>query len=193
MSRAINSATNSLSDYKNNETELINLSIKGDSKALNQLLARNEFRIHTFIKNKISREDDVNDVLQETFIQIHIGISNFQRRSRFATWALGITMNLVKNYYTRAGQNDAKFVSDEVLSSLSDLDNPEKSILNYEKIELLEEAINALPEEQRQVLQLVAFENFSYEEVAEKLGISISNIRSRLFRARKNLKELFFD
>jgi RNA polymerase sigma-70 factor (ECF subfamily) len=154
----------------------------GDEKAFRELYRRYTPRLLGFVSRLLAGgnpEDE--DIVQETWIRACQRLDRFQWRSTFSTWLLGIGLNVVRDNLRRKGK-----------SRLVPADrSPEPSGHHADhaiRIDL-ERAISMLPDENRLVLVLHDVEGMHHDEIAERLEIPIGTTKSRLFRARKVIRE----
>lgn len=179
------------------DEQLVALAQNGDDGAFPELVKRYSRRIFRVARNITNHDEDSEDVLQETFMKAYKHLDTFQGNSKFYTWLVRIAMNeaLMKLRKRRTG----KLVSlDEELSTGDDTivreiavweGNPEDTYSQEELRELLDKTISSLPEGFRTVFVLRDVEELSTEETAETLGLSIPAVKSRLLRARLQLRE----
>lgn len=179
------------------DEQLVELAKNGDDGAFPELVKRYSRRIFRVARNITNHDEDSEDVLQETFMKAYKHLASFQGNSKFYTWLVRIAMNeaLMKLRKRRTG----KLVSlDEELSTGEDTvireiavwdGNPEDTYSQEELRELLDKTISSLPEGFRTVFVLRDVEELSTEETAETLGLSIPAVKSRLLRARLQLRE----
>ena len=179
------------------DEQLVELAQNGDDVAFPELVKRYSRRIFRVARNITNHDEDSEDVLQETFMKAYKHLATFQGNSKFYTWLVRIAMNeaLMKLRKRRTG----KLVSlDEELSTGEDTvireiavweGNPEDTYSQEELRELLDKTISSLPEGFRTVFVLRDVEELSTEETAETLGLSIPAVKSRLLRARLQLRE----
>ena len=179
------------------DDQLVELAQNGDDGAFPELVKRYSRRIFRVARNITNHDEDSEDVLQETFMKAYKHLATFQGNSKFYTWLVRIAMNeaLMKLRKRRTG----KLVSlDEELSTGEDTvireiavweGNPEDTYSQEELRELLDKTISSLPEGFRTVFVLRDVEELSTEETAETLGLSIPAVKSRLLRARLQLRE----
>ena len=179
------------------DEQLVALAQNGDDGAFPELVKRYSRRIFRVARNITNHDEDSEDVLQETFMKAYKHLDTFQGNSKFYTWLVRIAMNeaLMKLRKRRTG----KLVSlDEELSTGEDTvireiavweGNPEDTYSQEELRELLDKTISSLPEGFRTVFVLRDVEELSTEETAETLGLSIPAVKSRLLRARLQLRE----
>jgi RNA polymerase sigma-70 factor (ECF subfamily) len=148
-------------------------------------------------KQITQNDDDAADVLQETFLKAYTHIDDFQGNSKFYTWLVRIAVNealmkLRKRRSDRTVPLDEPIDTgeDEVAREVAVWDqNPEDSYSREELGRILDEAIQSLKPAYRTVFILRDIEEMSIEETAEALGLSISAVKSRLLRARLQLRE----
>ena len=136
--------------------------------------------------------EDAQDIAQEAFVQAYLKLDTFGGRSAFYTWLYRIAFNCCVSH----GRKRRERTSLDTLRESSGLDpsdpadGPDQPALAAERCELLHAALGQLAEEHRQVIVLRELDGFDYKQIAEVLEVPIGTIRSRLFRARLQLKEL---
>ncbi len=165
--------------------------------AFSELVTHYERRIFRMAKQITQNDDDAEDVLQETFLKAYTHLDNFQGNSKFYTWLVRIAVNeaLMK---LRKRRSDRTVPLDEPINTGEDEvareiavwdENPEESYSREELGSILNEAIQSLKAAYRTVFILRDIEELSIEETAEALNLSISAVKSRLLRARLQLRE----
>lgn len=161
-----------------------------DKKQLGSLFEENQRKLTSFVRSKVSNPCDVDDLVQETFFQAQKSIDSFERKATFSTWIFGIALNLIKNHYSRSPEHRFEFTSGEDMCDLfTPYGLPENEALKSDRFDRLLSQINLLPSQGRDVLLMVAVDEVSYEEVADRLGLTVSTVKSRLFRARRQLRD----
>ncbi|NNE01121.1 MAG: sigma-70 family RNA polymerase sigma factor [Pirellulaceae bacterium] len=172
------------------EPQLIDHALQGDRSAFAELVHRHQDRLFASMLQVTGSPDEAEEVVQEAFIRAFIKLDTFQRNSQFFTWLYRIAFN---SALTRRRRRRARVSLDycrennglEVVDSGDGVDEP---MLRRERINLVREAMHKLTEEHRSILVLREMEEHSYESIAEILEISIGTVRSRLSRARRQLK-----
>ncbi len=179
------------------ETGLVARARDGDARAFTQLVNLYERKIYRLAKHITRHDEDAEDVLQETFLKAYEHLGEFQGQSKFYTWIVRIAVNesLMKLRKRRPG----KIVSlDEAIDTGEETvtreiavweDNPEDRYSREELRAILEEAIQSLPPIFRAVFVLRDIDELSTEETADALSISIPAVKSRLLRARLQLRD----
>ncbi|MBV9675135.1 MAG: RNA polymerase sigma factor [Acidobacteriaceae bacterium] len=179
------------------ESALVARAKSGDMDAFSELVTHYERRVFRMAKQITQNDDDAEDVLQETFLKAYTHLDNFQGNSKFYTWLVRIAVNeaLMK---LRKRRSDKTVPLDEPISTGEDEmvreiavwdENPEESYSREELGAVLSEAIQSLKPAYRTVFVLRDIEELSIEETAEALKLSISAVKSRLLRARLQLRE----
>lgn len=169
---------------------------KGDTDAFTELVNLYSERIYNLALKILKNPDDAADVLQETFVAVYEKIGSFDGRSNFFTWIYRIATNfalmkLRKDKRTVLSDQDmeTQFDSPEGLQAHEWQDLPLRDMLSEEFQKHLDEAVESLPEIYRSVFILRDLENLSIRETSRILGITESNVKIRLKRARLFLRE----
>jgi RNA polymerase sigma-70 factor, ECF subfamily len=179
------------------ESGLVAKAREGDSAAFSELVNRYSRKIYRLAKHITQNAEDAEDVLQETFLKAFSHLDSFQGQSKFYTWIVRIAVNeaLMK---LRKRKSDRSVPLDEPLDTGEDTvvreiavwdENPEQKYSREELGQILDEAIQGLKPVFRTVFVLRDIEELSTEETAEALGISVPAVKSRLLRARLQLRE----
>jgi RNA polymerase sigma-70 factor (ECF subfamily) len=179
------------------EQELVDQARDGDQAAFTELVNRYDRHIFRLARHITQTEEDAEDVLQETFLKAFRSLSQFQGHSKFYTWLVRIAVNesLMK---LRRRKADRTVSLDEPVETDEDIlprqivsweENPEQKYGRVEINDLLTRTINSLSPAFRTVFLLRDVEELSTEETAEALDISIPAVKSRLLRARLQLRE----
>jgi RNA polymerase sigma-70 factor (ECF subfamily) len=179
------------------ESALVAKAREGDLAAFNELGNSYSRKIFRLAKHITQNEEDAEDVLQETFLKAFEHLGDFQGQSKFYTWIVRIAVNesLMK---LRKRKSDRSVPLDEPVDTGEDTvvreiavwdENPEQKYSREELGQILDEAVQGLRPAFRTVFVLRDIEELSTEETAEALGISVPAVKSRLLRARLQLRE----
>ncbi len=174
----------------NDESQLIERALQGDRAAFTRLVELNQDRLFASMRQITGSTDEAEEVVQEAFIRAFMKLDTFQRNSQFFTWLYRIAFN---SALTRKRRKRAKVSLDhyressglEVTDTSDGVDEP---MLRRERIQMVRQAIDTLSDDHRSILVLREMQDQSYEDIAEILNISIGTVRSRLSRARAQLK-----
>lgn len=141
--------------------------------------------------------EESQDIVQEVFLQVYRSIADFRGDASLITWLQHITVNRCLNWKRRWARrfkwmhistDDPDAPPD--VEPESDLPSPEARVSNAQTRQQIDSALRKLPEQARTIFVLRELEGLSYEEIADATGIKLGTVRSRLFHARKRLKEL---
>src|SRR6202161_2853723 len=179
------------------ESDLVAKAREGDAAAFNRLVTQYERKIFRLAKHITQNDEDAEDVLQETFMKSFEHLGDFHGQSKFYTWIVRIAVNesLMK---LRKRKSDRTVPLDEPLDTGEDTvvreiavwdENPEQQYSREELAKILDEAVEDLKPAFRTVFVLRDIEELSTEETAQALGISVPAVKSRLLRARLQLRE----
>jgi len=161
-----------------------------DEALFRKLVHDHQQRLYRFVVKHIGWGTDAEDITQQAFVEAAKCFATFKGESELSTWLYGIAMNLVRNYLSRAPHRRYTFESEETLGETSgNTPDPSVQLAHTEAVRALERALKELPAEMRDVLLLVAMEEFSYEEAAVMLSIPVGTVRSRVSRARSALRK----
>jgi RNA polymerase sigma-70 factor (ECF subfamily) len=151
--------------------------------------------VYNFVARMIGQPQDAEDVVQEVFVKLYRKLATLREVRYFTTWMFSIAKNEAINYARKHRAQKWQMWSD----SEKDEDygrlapehdhNPERQFAEQELEELLQTALSAVPEINRAAFILGVLEEYSYKEVAEMLGCSENNVKSRVFRARAVISE----
>ena len=147
---------------------------------------------------------DAEDLAQDVFIELFESLPNFRNESKFSTWIYRIAVNKSLNYIRRKKRETvfsgitSMFGSSEKESMLIETSSGSSSEADHEintkeLHQTLKRAINTLPKNQKIAFILNKYQDLSYKEVADVMGISLSSVESLLFRAKSNLQEILSD
>jgi RNA polymerase sigma-70 factor (ECF subfamily) len=179
------------------ESALVVQAREGDTTAFGELVRRYEGKIFRLAQHVTQNREDAEDVLQETFMKAYEHLDQFKGDSKFYTWIVRIAVNqaLMK---LRRRKTDKSVSLDETIDTGEDMvvreiaawgENPEQQLSREELGGILDSAIQSLEPIYRSVFVLRDIEELSTEETAEALGLSVPAVKSRLLRARLQLRE----
>jgi RNA polymerase sigma-70 factor (ECF subfamily) len=179
------------------ESALVARAREGDTSAFSELVNRYSRKVYRLAKHITQNDEDAEDVLQESFLKAFEHLGDFQGQSKFYTWIVRIAVNesLMK---LRKRKSDRSVPLDEPVDTGEDTvareiavwdEDPEQKYSRDELGAILDEAVQGLKPAFRTVFVLRDIEELSTEETAEALGISVPAVKSRLLRARLQLRE----
>lgn len=179
----------------NYEDTLIQQSKEGDPDAFNQLVERYQGQVYNVSLRMLGNPQDAEDLTQETFVLAWKAIPRF-KGGNFRAWILRIASNACTDVL-RSRKGRRVDPMDEVFPDYNPLQSeaeaPEDHVLREEVSHFISEQLLLLSEEQRLVIILADLQGLSYEEIAQVTRCSIGTVKSRLSRARSNLRDLLLE
>jgi len=177
---------------KSEELAVINRFKNGDESVFETVIFTHQDRIYNLCRYMLGNAHDAEDAAQDTFIKAYQNLKNFRPDSSLYTWLYRIAVNTCIDYkrkpfweslFKRSSEGEAL-----VLDPPSDEPSPERLYESKQTGAALQAALNRLSPKLRAVIVLKEIEGLSYEEIAAALDISIGTVKSRISRAREELK-----
>jgi RNA polymerase sigma-70 factor, ECF subfamily len=181
---------------------LVERARRGDAEAFEQLVSQHEKRVYNYAYRLTGNHEDASDIAQEAFVRAYMSLGEFRGDASFATWLYRIVYNAsldelrkrkrqrVTSLDEPVSPNDEEPMSRQVATGE---DGPEQALERVEIQRAVQESIMSLDEEYRAVLVMRHLHGYSYNEIADALGLNLGTVKSRLNRARFALKEKFSD
>ena len=182
------------------DRELAERAKKGDQDAFEQLVRDNQNKVWSLALRFTGDRETAADLAQEAFMKAWQGLGSFQGESSFSTWVYRLTTNVCIDYLRKKARREAV----EPLVSLDDPSgpwaepadweqDPQRQLEQSERGQALTRGLSRLPDWQRQVLVLRELSGLSYQEIGENLGIDLWTVKSRIARARLNLRKILLE
>ncbi len=188
---------NRINTIKNDDLAIIEEILNGNKNLFSVLQKKYSKLIKTLIRKMIKDEDDVEDLVQETFIKAYKSLDRFQSNYTFSSWIYKIASNSCIDFLRKKRLNivslDQPFTNkndDEDNIHLEIEDNsyqPDIEFINNERKNALIDSIENLPEKYKIIIKMRHEEELDYNEIAEKLNLPLGTVKVHLFRARKLL------
>jgi RNA polymerase sigma-70 factor (ECF subfamily) len=172
----------------------------GDDEALRELIEKHQGAVYGTIAKMLGDPAEAQDLAQQVFIRVYRAAKTYRATAQFKTWMFTIVRHLVFNEHRRRSrglfislsppENESGHGGMPSGLDLQDMVNktPDQNLLQEEMLQKVDEAIRALPEQQRLAIILRRYDEFSYEQIAEILKTSVPSTKSLLFRARETLR-----
>lgn len=171
------------------ELHWIDAAVQGDHEAFARLVDAYKIPVYNLAYRMLGSRAEAEDAAQEIFLRVYTKLAMFDRERKFSTWLLSIASNYCIDLLRR--RRVALVDLDEVAFGLpSGAPGPEHSMLHREQREAIARAISRLPVTYRLVTVLRYYHDLSYEEIERVTGLTEATIKTRLFRARRQLEEL---
>ena len=178
------------------EEALIRRAASGDDGAFEKLVLAHQKQVYNLCLRLSGNEQDAYDLSQEAFIKAWRGLAQYQFGAEFSTWLYRLTRNVCIDHLRRLKRQPSVPLETEQDGETVELPlpdgapGPEERVLHEEKQRILAEAMQALSDEQREILVLRVVNDLPYEQIAEILGLQLGTVKSRLARARIQLKKI---
>lgn len=170
------------------EADLLAKAQGGNLFAFEEIVKRYQRRVYGTAFRIVRRHDLADDVAQEAFVRAFQALSSFDLHRPFGPWICRIAANLAINH-VRSPEAREEALPESHACTPAPGGGPLDALLDGEARRILDQALAELPGEQRAVFVLRVFEDLSYREIAEALGIQVGTVMSRLSRARERLRE----
>lgn len=166
----------------------------GDHGAFRELVERYQDSVVGTVTRMLGNASDAEDISQQVFLRVWRNARRYRPDAKFTTYLFTITRNLVFNESRRRGRKKEVSIEEREEDSHHQIEDsatrrPDAELLESELRSAIDAAIAALPETQRMAVVLRRYEQLSYEEIAAVLELSVSAVKSLLFRARTTLKD----
>ncbi len=170
------------------DQELTSLLRAGDETAFLELYNRYKFRITGNLMKLLKSEDLVEELLQDLFLKLWDTRSQLDPEKSFRSYLFKISENMVMDVFRKAAR-DKRMQVKLMAAQTEAYSHIEEKIFSDQDNHLLQQAIDKLPPQRKQVFMLCRIEGKSYKEVGELLGISVSTINDHLLKANRFLKQ----
>ncbi len=189
--------SNVTDDAATQEMALVQAAKGGDIAAFEQLIKRYDRNVFRIAQHITQNREDAEDVVQEAFLKSYTNLNSFQGNSKFYTWLVRIAVNEALMKLRRRKTDKTVSMDEDVETEEGSMPrefadwspNPEQQYGQGELGDILQKTIQGLPASFRTVFVLRDVEGLSTEETAETLGLSVPAVKSRLLRARLQLRE----
>jgi RNA polymerase sigma-70 factor (ECF subfamily) len=178
------------------DEELVRSAQAGETRAFDELVGRYQEKVYRLAFKILRHEEDASEALQDAFLSAFRGLRNFKAESTFSTWLYRIATNAALMKYRK--RRDGHVSLEQSQTGTEDAEGlqipdwstqPVEDLLTAETRRVMEEAFDRLPEELRVVFELRDVHGRSNAEVAEQLGLTVAAVKSRLHRARIQLRD----
>ena len=169
----------------------------GERQAFSTLVSRWQDKVYTQCYRQLGDTDLAQEAAQEIFIKLYKGLGSFQFQAKFSTWLFRVVLNHCSNlrdYHFRRkkgfhepleGRN-----SDNPRQLQGQSERPDQQLEREEQRELIQDCLNKISEEQREILILRDIQGLSYDEISETLNLNLGTVKSRVHRARNALRPI---
>lgn len=172
---------------------LVEMVVEGDSIAFDTLFTRHRDMIYAMLLKYAGNSDDVEDLMQEAFMKAYLKIGLYDPKFDFGAWIYTIARNTFVDFNrTRKSKalNPENIPLENSSAQQTSAPTPEEYIINAQQRTQIERYIAMLPKGYRQLFELRFLDEYSYEEIAEKLDMKLGTVKTRIFRVRNMMCQL---
>jgi len=163
----------------------------GDAAAFRAVYERHRVDVARLVFRMLGRRSDIDDVVQEVFVQVHRSLRDFRGQSKFTTWLHRVTVNVVL-MHRRAARSRPVFADEALPESRADaaVTPPDEDADRRERMRAFGRVLDKLADKKRDVFVLHELEGHTPAEIARIVGAPVLTVRTRLFYARRDLEKL---
>lgn len=183
--------TDQIPDLDQCEDGIIGRVLEGNQHAFREIVELYAPRVLAFCRVRLHSEEEAQDAAQEVFIRAYKSLSTFRRGENFASWLFAIAANNVRTHFRIRAQRQKKEAFIQQWYTEDRMFDPEEDAELALQKSALRNAVQSLPEDLRKPVALYYFAELSVRETAHVLGVSEEAVKTRLFRARHQLREIF--
>ena len=169
------------------DESLVARALAGSNSAWTKLVKRYEKRVYNYALRMVGHPDDAFDLMQEVFVGVHRNLGSFRGDGAFPAWLFRIASFRCTDYLRR--RRPMEEYDDEQQGYVNGAPGPEEQTFTTHANQQIAKALNTLPDDQRQVVELKFFQHFTFDDIAGQLGISPNTAKTRLYSALRKLKE----
>ncbi|HOM15684.1 MAG TPA: sigma-70 family RNA polymerase sigma factor [Thermoguttaceae bacterium] len=177
----------------NDDVRLIETTLQGQTAAFGQLVQKYQDRLFNTLLYVLGNAEDARDIVQEAFVQALVKLESFHQASSFYTWLYRIAFNIAASWRRKKKLDRVSLDQMHQQSGqepIAHTEQPDARLDREDCCRQVHEALDQLPEEYRTILVLREMEGHCYETIAEMLDLPVGTVRSRLHRARWQLRQL---
>lgn len=183
------------------DDKLVEAAVEGDEKAYARLMEKYQRALYFHVLKMVKDKEQVDDLVQESFVKAFDNLESYNTNYAFSTWLYRITTNHTIDYLRKKKLNTLS-IDEPVKTKEGDMEvqlpddsfETDREILRKQRKQIIQKAIDDLPEKYRQVIEMRHMEEKSYQEISELLDLPLGTVKAHIFRARemlyKSLKDM---
>ena len=182
------------------DEQLVAAALRGESVAFSDLVGRYEARLVNYLYRLVRSSEDAHDLAQEVFLKVYQALDRFDPQYRFSTWLFRVAQNAAIDQIRRQRlrlvsmtREDPEGGEERDWDFASGDPTPYGNLRNRERGSAIQDAVDGLPWEYRELILLRHFGELSYEEIATMKKLPLGTVKNKLFRGRQMLKEKLGD
>lgn len=173
------------------DSRLVELASEGDQQAFEYLFTRYREALMRLFEQRLDDKTVASDLLQETFIKVYLHLDSYSKNFTFGQWIYTIARNTLVDHLRRRADDvpiDERFRSPQATTP-----TPEESVIISQSQSHFYAALDELSEEYRRIIEMRFIEEYSYEEIAERLGRPLNTIKTQIRRAKAAVCKMILD
>ena len=170
---------------------LVERSLAGDDMAFEYLFNRYGEAMRRLFLQRSTSAEDTEDLLQETFVKVYLHLENYNSQYTFGQWVYTIARNTHIDFERRR-QEDLS-IDEKFSSPAASTPSPEESMIRQQQRRQIEHYIEVLPEHYRRLFTMRFLDDYSYDEIAEKLHLPMGTVKTQIHRARERMCRLILE
>lgn len=175
----------------NEELILVANILEGNTPAFAKLVDQYKDLVYTLAVRMLKNREEAEEVSQNVFIKIFKSLSSFKGDSKLSTWVYRVTYNSCLDQLKKNKKHLMDVPIDEYnYNKIDSIDNALEGLIKEERVQLIRNCVNKLPEESSAIITLFYFDELSLDEISGITGIESNTVKVKLFRARKKLAKI---
>ncbi len=178
-------------DQREKELQLVRQILSGERGGYRTLVDRYAPMVFSVVNRFVDTEDDAEELAQEIFVKTYERLSSFEGGSKFSSWLYMIAMNHCRDYAKNVRRQNSRFseMEEHVLDEkLQHDDSPEQEVERKEWIDVLRDGLTSINQDYAKAFLMKYDDNMSYQAMSKRLNVSVSALKVRVYRAKKELK-----
>jgi RNA polymerase sigma-70 factor (ECF subfamily) len=172
------------------DRELVIHTRRGDAEAYGQLVERYQTSVYNVCYRFMGQRQGAEDRTQEAFLRAYQRLETFDLERPFGPWIRRVAANLCLNVLKRRGPDQVELDEERDPGPSGGWMDPERSVQRAERADMVRAALLQLPPHHRAVVELRHYQEMSYKEISAEMDMTVNEVRSNLYRARKSLAEI---
>lgn len=180
------------------ELEILRAVKAGEAAAYRGIVEKYQGRVYAMVYGMVRNREDARDITQDAFVKAYNSLDSFRLEASFYTWLYRIAMNLAIDFLRRRTRQPTTSFEETIAARDEDggiaeahhSDDPRRNLERKRLYKRIMDALDELPEDQKQIILLRELEGLSYKEIADITGVAEGTVMSRLFYARKKMQKL---
>lgn len=173
------------------DARLVELASEGDQRAFEYLFTRYRDALVHLFEQRLGNKTMAGDLLQETFIKVYLHLNNYSSNYTFGQWIYTIARNTLVDHLRRRADDIS--IDEKFRAPAATTPTPEESVIINQRKAHFEASLDELSDDYRQIIEMRFLDEYSYEEIADKLGKPINTVKTQIRRAKAAVCKMILD